>query len=259
MNDLPFIPVALQPYMPLIVGIVTALVIFIVGWIVAGWVHGLVARLLRRRNVDEAVIRFLAALAQWAVIAAAIITALARVGLETTSLVALLGTAGLAIGLALQGNLAHFASGVMLLLFRPIRIGDSVEVAGKAGIVEEIGLFATTLITPDLTTIIIANGAVTGNPISNFTTIGKRRAAIRVVVAATNDVGKVAEVLEAAARSVDTVASDPPPSAVLMVADPSQLTFDVLAHSTTADFGTMQALLRRAIHEALAKHGILLK
>ncbi len=100
--------------MPLIVGIVTALIIFLFGWLVAGWIHRLVTALLRKRRVDEAVVRFLGSFAQWAVIAAAIITALARVGVETTSLVALLGTAGLAIGLALQGNLSHFASGVMM-------------------------------------------------------------------------------------------------------------------------------------------------
>jgi small conductance mechanosensitive channel len=256
MSDLPFIPSALQPYMPLIVGIVTALVIFVLGWIVAGWVHGLVTRLLRNRKIDEAVVRFLASLAQWAVIAAAIITALARVGLETTSLVALLGTAGLAIGLALQGNLAHFASGVMLLLFRPIAIGDNVEVAGKSGKVEEIGLFATTLVTPDLTKIIIANGAVTANPITNYTTLGKPRAAIRVVVAAGNDVGKVIDLLEAAARSVDLVESDPAPAVVFAVAEPAQLTFDVMVHAKPNNFGAMQHAVRRAVYEALAKANI---
>lgn len=256
MTELPFIPAALQPYMPLIVGIVTALVIFVLGWIIAGWVHGLVTKLLRKRKIDEAVVRFLASLAQWAVIAAAIITALARVGVETTSLVALLGTAGLAIGLALQGNLAHFASGVMLLLFRPIAIGDVVEVAGKTGEVEEIGLFATTLHTPDLTKIIIANGAVTGAPITNFTALGKPRAAIRVVVAAGNEVGKVIDVLEASARSVDMVLSDPPPAAVFSISEPSQLTFDVMVHSKPGDFIPMQPAVRRALYEGLTKADI---
>ncbi|MFV8753644.1 mechanosensitive ion channel family protein [Nannocystaceae bacterium ST9] len=258
MTDLPFIPDALQPYMPLIVGSVTALVIFLLGWVIAGWVHGLVTRLLRIRKIDEAVVRFLASLAQWAVIAAAIITALARVGVETTSLVALLGTAGLAIGLALQGNLSHFASGVMLLLFRPISIGDVVEVAGKTGEVHEIGLFGTTLITPDATKIILANGSVTGGAIINYTALGKPRAAVRVIVAAGNDVGKVCEVLEAAARSVDMVLKDPAPAAVFSIVEPAQLTFDVMVHSKPGDFIPMQPAVRRAVYEHLAKANIAL-
>lgn len=258
MNDLPFIPESLQPYMPLIIGSVTALVIFTIGWILAGWLHGIVLKLLRRRKIDEAVVRFLASLAQWAVIAAAIITALARVGVETTSLVALFATAGLAVGLALQGNLSHFASGVMLLLFRPISIGDVVEVAGKTGKVDEIGLFATTLITPELTKIIIANSAVTGAPITNFTTLGKPRAAIRVVVAAGNDIGKVVEVLENAARSVELVLQDPAPAAVFSISEPNQLTFDVLVHAKPGDFGAMQPAVRRAVYDALAKANIAL-
>ncbi len=258
MTDLPFIPDALQPYMPLIVGSITALVIFILGWIVAGWVHGLTTKLLRGRKIDEAVVRFLSSLAQWAVIAATIITALARVGVETTSLVALLGTAGLAVGLALQGNLSHFASGVMMLLFRPIAIGDVVEVSGKVGKVEEIGLFATTLITPDATKIIIANGSVTGGPITNYTALGMPRAAVRVIVAAGNDIGKVREVLEAGAASVGMVLKDPAPLAVFAICEPNQLTFDVLVHSKPDDFIPMQPEVRRAVYEHLAKANIAL-
>ncbi len=256
MTELPFIPDALQPYMPLIVGSVTALLIFLFGWIVAGWVHGLVTKLLRNRKVDEAVVRFLAALAQWAVIAAAIITALARVGVETTSLVALLGTAGLAVGLALQGNLSHFASGVMLLLFRPISIGDVVEVAGKTGEVHEIGLFGTTLITPDSTKIIVANGAVTGGPITNYTALGQPRAQVRVMVASGNDIGKVREVLEAAAGTVAMVLKSPAPEAVFVNCEPDKLTFDVMVNSKPGDFIPMQPAVRRALYEHLAKANI---
>ena len=148
--DLPFIPEALRPYMPLIVGIVTALVIFVIGWIVAGFVHRLVLELARHRRIDQAVARFLASLAQWAVIAIAVITALARVGVQTTSLVALLGTAGLAIGLALQGNLAHFASGVMLLVFRPITIDDIEDTGIAASEFSDVVLFKTPVVSDSI-------------------------------------------------------------------------------------------------------------
>src|SRR5690606_32936662 len=117
--------------------------IFIIGWMLSKWTHTLVAKALHGRKVDQSLVRFLAALAQFAVLAVTVITALAQVGIQTTSLLALLGTAGLAIGLALQGNLAHFASGVMILLFRPFTVGDYVEAGSKTGTVHEVGLFAT--------------------------------------------------------------------------------------------------------------------
>ncbi len=256
MENLPFIPVALQPYMPLIVGAVTALVIFLVGWIAAGWVHGLVVRMLRRRSIDEAVVRFLASLAQWLVIAAAVIAALARVGLETTSLVALLGTAGLAIGLALQGNLAHFASGVMLLLFRPIAIGDVVEIGGKIGAVEEIGLFGTTLVNVDNHKIIIPNGAVTGGPLTNFTALGKPRATIKVTLPHGTDVAQVVGILESSAAAVPGVLADPAPLALFVEIDAAGMMFELKVCAKPADFAAMQAPVRSAVYEALAKAGI---
>jgi len=251
MTDLPFIPDALQPYMPLIVESVTAIIIFVLGWMVAGWTHGLVAKLLRARKVDEAVVRFLASLAQWAVIAAVIITALARVGVETTSLVALLGTAGLAIGLALQGNLSHFASGVMMLLFRPLSIGDYVEVAGNKGTVEEIGLFATTLISPDNTKLIIANGSVTGNVIVNYTTLDKPRAAIKIAVAYGSKIPEVVRLLEAAAKSVPQVLAEPAPLIVFVDLGDSGMAFEVKVCSKPQHFIDMQNDVRRAVYEQL--------
>lgn len=256
MNDLPFIPDAIQPYMPLIVGSVTAIIIFVLGWMLAGWAHGLVAKLLRARKVDEAVVRFLASLSQWAVIAAAIITALARVGVETTSLVALLGTAGLAIGLALQGNLSHFASGVMMLLFRPISIGDIAEVAGKTGAVEEIGLFATMLVTPDNVKMTIANGAITAAPIINYTALGKPRAGIKVSVAYGSKIADVIRVLEAAAKSVPNVLAEPAPLAVFVDLADSGLAFELKVCSKPEDFIGMPHDVRRAVYEHLEQANI---
>jgi small conductance mechanosensitive channel len=137
MHDLP-VPEALRPYMPLIVGSVTALLIFIIGTVVASWAYALVVRALTKRKVEASLVGFLASLTRWLVLAAAVIVALERVGLQTTSLVALLGSAGIAIGLALQGNLSHFASGVMILLFRPFCVGDYIEAGGKEGSVDAV-------------------------------------------------------------------------------------------------------------------------
>ncbi|HLT35964.1 MAG TPA: mechanosensitive ion channel domain-containing protein, partial [Enhygromyxa sp.] len=190
MNEIP-VPEALQPYMPLVVGIVTALLIFVGGWLLAKWTHTLVAKLMRRRSVDESLVRFIAAFAQIMLIAATVIAALSQVGVETTSLVALLGSVGIAVGLALQGNLANFASGVMLLITRPFTVGDYVEGGGKTGTIEEIGLFATMMTTPENHRVFVPNGSITSNPITNFTSLGKRRARIEVGVAYGSDIDQV--------------------------------------------------------------------
>ena len=177
------LPDALDPYAELFAGAIGALVIFVLGWIASKWVAFLVVRALRRANVDEALARFLSGIAKYAVLAAAVVTALTQVGVAATSFVALIGAAGLAVGLALQGNLSHFASGVMILFFRPFTIGDRVTISGLTGNVEDIGLFATTLKTPLNETIIIPNSKITEDSIVNFTSAGLYRAVIGVGVA----------------------------------------------------------------------------
>ena len=122
-------------------------VILAVGWTASTWTRGLLLRVLRMRKLDEALVRFLASIAQYGVLAAAVIAALEEVGINATSLVAVFGAAGLAIGLALQGSLSNFASGVMILFFRPFDLGDVINAGGHTGKVEDIGLFATTFTT----------------------------------------------------------------------------------------------------------------
>jgi small conductance mechanosensitive channel len=254
-SDIP-VPAALQPYLPLIVGIVTALLIFTIGWLIAKWAHTLIAKLLRRRSADESLVKFLSALAQFAVLAATVIAALGQVGVETTSLVALLGTAGIAIGLALQGNLSHFASGVMLLLFRPFTVGDFIEGGGKSGTVDEVGLFATVLTTPENHKIIIPNAGVTGGPIINFTTLGKRRARIEVGVAYGSDIDQVTEILREAAQSVPDVLTDPEPGIVFTGLGASSLDFAVMVWADNPNFFPIQHQVRKAIYDRLNAAGI---
>ena len=254
-NEIP-VPEALAPYMPLIVGIVTALLIFIIGWLISKWTHTLVAKLLRKRSADESLVKFLSALAQFMVLAATVIAALGQVGIQTTSLVALLGSAGIAIGLALQGNLSHFASGVMLLVFRPFTVGDVIEGGGKTGAVDEVGLFATTLTTPDNHKIIVPNAAVTGGPITNFTTLGRRRAKIDIGVAYGADIDKVTELLLEAAKSVPEVLEDPGPGAAFVSFGASSLDFGVLVWAENANFLPVQHKVRKAIYDKLNAAGI---
>ncbi len=153
-----------------------ALVVLIVGLIGAGWARRAVRRMLRRTGkVDETLTSFLSSLVKYAVIAFTVIAVLQQFGVEATSLVAVFGAAGLAIGLALQGTLSNVAAGVMLLLFRPFRVGDFIDAGGHAGSVKEMSLFTTELATPDNVQIIIPNGAIWGTAIKNFSYNDTRR------------------------------------------------------------------------------------
>lgn len=249
-------PEALQPYTGLIVGVAMALAIFVIGWIASKWAFRIALKLLRRRNVDEALARFLSGIAQYTVLAATVITALGKVGVETASLVALLATAGLAIGLALQGSLGHFASGVLLLLFRPFTIGDRVTAAGSQGKVEDIGLFATTMSTPSNETIIVPNGTITGDTIVNHTVRGTMRGDISIGVAYGTDLNEAMRIMIAACERVDSVLEDPAPATVFTGFGASSLDFSVRPWATSDDYLGMLHEVRLALNEDLEAAGI---
>lgn len=249
-------PEQLQPYAPLIVGAATALAIFLVGWIAAKWVYAICLRMARRSQMDEALARFLSSIAQYAVLAFAVIAALSKVGVQTTSLVALLGAAGLAVGLALQGNLSNFAAGVMILFFRPFTLDDRVSVAGKTGKVRDIGLFATTMITPANEKIIVPNGAITSDPIVNHTSEGTLRGGIAVGVAYGTNVEEAMRVMLAACTSAALVLEDPAPTVVFTGFGASSLDFEVRPWSTSADHMDMLHAVRISLYDGLNDAGI---
>jgi small conductance mechanosensitive channel len=155
--------------------LITAIAIFVVGQFIAKIIRKIITKILDKRGVDAAVISFIASLVYALVFMVAIIAAISHLGFNTTSLIAIMGAAGLAIGLALQGSLSNFASGVLIISLRPFKSGDFVEVSGIAGIVEEILIFSTTLRTGDNKTVIIPNGAITSGTITNYSTKPTRR------------------------------------------------------------------------------------
>ncbi len=250
------LPESLAPYSGLIVGAAKALLIFIIGWVAAKWANGLSLALFRRRKLDEAVARFLAALIQYAVLAAAVVAALNATGVETTSLVAILGSAALAVGLALQGSLANFASGVMVLMFRPFTIGDVITAGGHTGKVDEIGLFATIMITPDNQKIIIPNAQATGGSIVNLTVLGTRRVAVEIGVAYGTKPDTVMEILIKAAKGVDLVLDDPEPAAALTGFGASSVNYTVFSWAKSPDWLAVTGGTRVAVYNALNEAGI---
>ncbi len=235
-------------------GIVLA--IFIFGWVASKWGHRLVLKALRRAKVEETLARFFASLAQYAILAFALIASLDKAGVETTSLAAVVAAAGLAVGLALQGSLGNLASGVLLLFFRPFSIGDKISTAGHKGEVEDIGLFATILSTPAKQRIIIPNGSITRDSIVNHTSAGKIRSTISIGVAYGSDIDHVCKVLAEAALSAKFVLAEPAPIAGFLDMAASSLNFVVFCWSDSAVEVPMQHYVRRAIYNRLNEEGI---
>ena len=247
---------SLDQYIPLIRLIVIAIIILFIGWILSKWGNRLTLKSFRKRGLDEALGRFIASLVQYTILAATIITALGTVGLQTTSLIAIFASAGLAIGLALQGSLSNFASGIMILFFRPFNLGDKVSTGGHTGKVADIGIFTTVLITPNNERIIVPNKTVTSDSIVNYTVEGTLRGAIDVGVAYGSDIEQVREILAKAAQSADLVLQDPASSAAFVGLGASSLDFKVFAWSATGDFVPMLHNVRNKVYDALNEAGI---
>ena len=250
------VPEQLRPVMPLIINIIFAIIIFVIGWSASKWVHFLLLKVLRKSEIDEALGRFLASISQYLVLAATVIVALDQVGVETTSLVALLATAGLAIGLALQGSLANFASGVMILFFRPFTLGDRVTAGGQSGKVDDIGLFATTILTGDNEKVIIPNSAITDGSIVNHTTRGTLRGNIQLGIAYGSDLAQAMEVMVKACNQVDQVLEDPEPTVFFSGFGASSLDFIIRPWARTSEFGAMNHNVRIALYDNLNAAGI---
>lgn len=246
----------LDTYWPLIIKVGTALLILFIGWIASKWANRLVLKAFRARKLDEALGRFIGSMAKYAVLAAAVISALGRVGVQAASLITIFATAGLAVGLALQGSLSNFASGVMILLFRPFDIDDKVEIAGATGTVKDIGIMATTILTPDNHRIIVPNSSVLGGNIINYTVEGKIRGTVSVGVAYGSDVVKVQEILLKAAKRVGVVLDDPAPAVAFVGLGASSLDFNVMAWATPGNFLAMLAEVRTAVYDDLNAAGI---
>lgn len=189
--------------------LLAAIAIFIVGKMVAKWIRKLVTRVMKKAEIDQIIIGFTSNIAYIAVLAFVIVAALGQLGIQTTSFIAILGAAGLAVGLALQGSLANFAAGFLMIIFRPFKVGDFVEAAGVSGSVQSIQIFTTTLITPDNKTIIIPNGKIGNDNIINYSTQANRRVDLTVGVAYDADLKQVRSVLEDIVSKDDRILDDP--------------------------------------------------
>ncbi len=229
--------------------IVAAVAIFIVGRWIAKLLRNLVERMMTKGKVDEALVKFVGNITYVALIVIVVIAALNQLGIQTTSFIAIIGAAGLAIGLALQGSLANFAAGVLMIIFRPFKVGDYVEGAGAAGTVEEISIFTTVLKSPDNKIIIVPNAKITGDNIVNYSAKDSRRLDLVIGVSYSDDLQKVKEVLYDILKNEDRILKDPAPTiGVLELAD-SSVNFAVRPWVRTGDYWTLFFDLKEKIKE----------
>jgi small conductance mechanosensitive channel len=191
------------------VSILSALLVFYIGRWVAHLLTNALTKIMATRGVDPSLVSFTRSLTNAALVTFVAIAALGQLGVQTTSFIAIIGAAGLAVGLALQGSLSNFAAGVLMIIFRPIKVGDFVEAADTAGIVEDIQIFSTTLRTPDNKTIIVPNSSVTGGNITNYSTKPTRRIDFEFGVAYDADLKQSREIFSKILEDDPRVLKDP--------------------------------------------------
>ncbi len=218
------------------VRIVTALVILIVGrWIARGFGR-LVQRLMENRQVDPTLTDFVGNLIYYTLFTFVVLAALSQLGIQTTSFIAVIGAAGLAVGLALQGSLANFAAGFMLILFRPFRMGDLIEGAGVKGTVENIQIFTTQLKTPDNKIIIIPNAKLTDDNIVNWSATGTRRVDMVFGIGYEDDIDKAKAIMHEVLDADERVLKNPRPQIALSELADSSVNFVVRPWVNSGDY-----------------------
>lgn len=236
--------------------LIVAIIIFIVGRWVAKWLARLTEKAMQRADADVTLVTFVRSIVYIALLTFVVMAAIAKLGIQTTSFIAVLGAAGFAIGLALQGSLGNFAAGVMLIIFRPFKAGDFVEAAGISGVVEEIKIFTTTLKTGDNKTIIVPNATITSSTIVNYSAKDTRRVDLTVGVGYGDDIDKVREVLSGIIAADDRIMSEPAPMiAVAELAD-SSVNFAVRSWVKSSDYWPVFFHLNETIKKRFDEEGI---
>ncbi|PHR91499.1 MAG: mechanosensitive ion channel protein MscS [Robiginitomaculum sp.] len=243
---------------PAVIKVFFAFLVLLIGLRIAKWAARLVGRYVTKApNVDETLGNFFASIVRYLITALVLITFVTQLGVQTTSLVAMLGAATLAIGLALQGTLSNVAAGVMLMLFRPYKIGDYVDVAGQEGIVDDINIFTTELATIDNIKVIIANGEAWGSTIKNYSSMGVRRVDVVYGIHYDDDIDKAIKVMKAtAAKHPDVLDKPAAPWAKVVSLGESSVDIQSRVWCKAEHYWDVMFDLNKSIKEAFDKNGI---
>lgn len=233
-----------------------ALAIFIVGRWVAKRLTGVVRKLMGRSRLDEMLINFLCNIVYTVLLLVVVMAALDHMGMQTTSLLAVIGAAGLAIGLALKDSLANFSSGVMIIIFRPFKVGDYIEAGGAAGVVEEVTMFATVMRTGDNRGVIVPNGQIYGGAIINYSAKETRRIDLVFGIGYGDDIAKAKQIMEDILKQDERILTDPLPSVAMAELADSSVNFNVRPWVRSADYWTVRADILEKIKLAFDANSI---
>jgi small conductance mechanosensitive channel len=237
--------------------VIGAIIILVIGFMVAGWASRVTDRTLaKKEKLDVSIRHFLASLVRYGIIIFTCLAVLERFGVETTSFIAVLGAAGLAVGLAFQGTLSNFAAGIMLMIFRPFKVGQFVEAADIAGTVESINMFMTELNTPDNVHIVIPNGQLWGTSVKNFSHNATRRVDIDVGIDYGDDIGKAFQVIKDVAAKDDRINGDPESVVMVTGLGESSVDLQLRVWCAASNYWPLRFDLTREVKEALDGAGI---
>ncbi len=239
-----------------LIDVVGAVVLLVAGWMIGGWVRRLIRRSLSRvKRVDVTLTAFLSNLARYLVLILVLVAVLAQFGVQTASILAVLGTIGLGVGLALQGTLSNIAAGVMLLLLRPFKIGDYIDASGAAGTVNEIGLFATLLTTYDGVFLAVPNGQVWNSAIKNYSRLPTRRLDVAIGVGYDDDLDKALAALLKLLEDDQRVLKDPGPQVMVLELGDSSVNLNLRCWTNAGDYWDLQFDLNKASKECVEAIG----
>jgi small conductance mechanosensitive channel len=236
--------------------LLSALLVFVIGLIIINWAAKLASKTMKRRKVDVSLQSFLASMVSVGLKVLLLITVAGMIGIQTTSFVAIIGALGLAVGLALQGSLANFAGGVLILVFKPFKTGDLIEAGGQTGEVQEIQIFNTILLTADNKTVILANGAVSNNTIINYSKHGNLRVDITMAIAPDADIVKAKAVVMDVLKTYNEVLAEPAPSVNVIKIGDGMVTLAIRPYTRTEHYWDVFFGVQEKLKYAFDANGI---
>ncbi len=236
--------------------LVAAIAILVIGRWVAKGLRNTVRGIMARNKVDQTLVSFVGSILYTVTLVFVVIAALNQIGIQTTSLVAILGAAGLAVGLALQGSLANFAAGVLMVIFRPFKAGDYIEAGGVSGTVEEVQIFTTYLTTPDNKSVIVPNSKIMGGNITNYSAKATRRIELIIGVGYGDDLDHARTVLQEVLNQENRILPNPAPLIVVKELAESSVNFSVRIWVKSADYWGVNFALLENIKKGLDREGI---
>lgn len=233
-----------------------AIVVFVVGLYITNWIGRLVSKGLNKRGIDVSLQSFLGSLVSVGLKVLLLISVAGMLGIQTTSFVAVVGALGLAVGLALQGSLANFAGGVLLLVFKPFKVGDLIESGGQTGHVQQIQIFNTILLTPENKTVILANGGVSNGTIVNYSKHGNLRVDITMAVAPDSNLENARKIAMEAITANKFVLKEPAPSVNVLKVGDGMVTLAIRPYATPADYWDAFFTVQEDVRNAFDKNQI---